>query len=226
VRISTYRYIVPFVLLIILFCSLSAMAQTTTGGVLLAADVLDLKLDVDTTVDIDGETNFFSSRHNKYAGGRFVVHNTRNADRTFYTGSFMGFVWGKSSFLLNWEEPGLLSFPPWDSSFFHLAMPIGFDVNLDLGDWVTISPYAAMRMIWLRMKVTVSDEDFSGSALKLGADAGVKAALQIGGLRLAGGAGWARILGEDIDFEMYESLTFNTRTNGSSIEYFVGVELK
>jgi hypothetical protein len=228
VRLSTGRYIVPLFFVCFLTLSIPAAAQTSTqsGSVLLAADVLDLKLDVDTTVDIGGETNFFSSRHNKYAGGRIMVHNTKNAGRAFYTGSFMGFVWGKSSFLLNWEEPDLLSFPPLDSSFFHLAMPIGFDANLDLGGWVTISPYVAMRMIWLNMKVTISDEDFSGSAFKMGADAGVKAAMQLGSLRLAGGAGWARILGEDIDFKMDDSLTFNTQTNGSSIEYFVGVELK
>lgn len=209
----------------VLASSASAQTPVETGRFLLAAEVLDLRVDVDTTVDIMGETRFFSSRHNWYAGGRLIGHNAAKGGRTFYTGSFMGVAWGKSSFLLNWEEPGLQSFEPLEASFTTLAIPIGFDANLDLGGLLTLSPYASANLMWLRMKVEIDDEDFSGSALKLGLGAGLKVALQLGGIRVAAGAGWLHILNDEIDFEIDDSLTFKSRTSGNSPEYFLGVEL-
>ena len=65
---------------------------------------------------------------------------------------------------------------------------------------------------------------FNGSAWKIGADVGARAALDLGFMTLTGGAGLTHILGDEIDFEV-DDLTFNSKTSGSTPEYFLGVEL-
>ena len=193
------------------------------GNVVVAADVFELKLDFDTTIDILGETRFFSSRHNKYVGGRFMVHTGENVNKTFYIAGFTGFVWGKSSFLMNWEEPGLLSFDPLESSVSTFSWPIGVDFNLKLGGILGISPYASAKMMFLRMSMDVSDESYSDTAMKIGVDVGIRATLDFGKFAVTGGAGLTHILNEEIDFEL-DDLAFNSTTSGSSPEYFLGME--
>lgn len=205
--------------------AIGAEGARNNSRILVAVDVFDLKLDFDTTLDIAGETRFFSSRHNKYAGGRFMVHGGGSPDGTFFIGHLMGFVWGKSSFLMNWEEPGVQSFEPLDSAVSTFAFPVGLDVNLQLGGVLTISPYASAKMMWLRLKLEIGDEDFSDTALKLGVDAGCKVSINLGSFNIAGGAGLTHIFNEDIDFEL-DDLTFNSQTSGSSPEYFLGVEFR
>ena len=224
-----HRKLPYFFLILPLLGILTANAQTPEqpGHLLLAADVFDLNLDVATTLDIDGETNFFSSRHNRYAGGRIMIHNKRQGsqpDDTFYTGLFIGLMWGKSSFLLNWEEPGLQSFDPLDSTFTTFAFPIGFDFNLRLGGFLTLSPYVSTKFMTIKLNVEILDEDYGDTALKMGFDAGLKVAIKLGGIRLAGGAGLTHIMGEEIEFEL-DDLPFKSKTGGSSTEYFLGVEL-
>jgi hypothetical protein len=202
----------------------AASGQAPQPRAVLAADVFDLQLEVDTTIDIMGETRFFSSRFQRYVGGRFTAHGALDPAKTFRVGSFGGFVWGKSAFLLNWEEPGLMSFDPLEASIATFSVPIGVELDLRLGDILCISPYASAKLMWLRMKISIDDEDFSGSAWKMGFDAGVRAALSLGSFTLTGGAGLTHILNDEIDFEV-DDLTFNSKTAGSSPEYFLGVQL-
>ncbi len=194
-----------------------------TGTLVLAADVFELNLDFDTTIDIFGETRFFSSRHNKYVGGRLMVHMAEDVNKTIYIAPFTGIVWGKSSFLMNWEEPGLLSFDPLESSVSTFSWPVGVDLNFNLGGFLRISPYASAKMMFLRMSMDVSDETYSDTAMKLGFDAGVKVSLGVGNFAITGGAGLTHILNGEIDFDL-EDLKFESQTSGSSPEYFLGVE--
>jgi hypothetical protein len=171
-----------------------------------------------------GETRFFSSRHRRYVGGRFMAHGARDPEKLVQIGTFGGFAWGRSGFLLNWEEPGLMSFDPLESSISNLAIPIGFDLNLQLGKILLISPYVSARMMWLHMKVSIDDEDYSGNAWKIGFDAGLRAAVSLGSVTVTAGAGRTHILNDEIEFEV-DDLTFDSRTDGPSAEYFLGVEL-
>lgn len=235
-NISTHQRIFPLILFFSMGLIAPAIAQTTTepatetstqiGSTLLAVNVFNLKVDVDTTVDIFGQTHFFSSRHNQYAGGRLTAHGGRQKGKLFSTCGFGGFTWGKSSFLLNWEEQGLEPFEPLEANFWTAATILGMEANLSLGDLLTVSPYVSSRLIWLRLNVAIDDEDFYGNAWKVGLDAGLKVTVNLGKVRLAGGAGLTHILGKDIDFEMDDSLTFNSFTRGSSSEYFLGVEMQ
>jgi len=220
------RRLIPILFLVLPLITIvvdDAEGASDNTRILLAVDVFDLRLDFDTTLDILGETRFFSSRTNKYAGGRFMVHGGGTPEKTFFIGHFMGVVWGRSSFLMNWENPGLQSFEPLDSTLSTFAFPIGLDVNLKVGGFLTISPYASAKMMWLHLKVEIGDEDFSDTPLKLGFDLGCKVSVKLGGVSIAGGAGLTHILNEDIDFEL-DDVTFNSRTAGSSPEYFLGVE--
>jgi hypothetical protein len=193
--------------------------------VVFAANVFDLKVDVNSTFDIQGPTHFFSSRHNKYAGGRFMAHHGGRPGDHLYSGFFTGFLWGKSSFRLNWEVPGLMSFSPLESSIGTFAWVVGYDVNLQLANFLILSPYVSARMMLLNMHIKIDDEDYVGNSYKTGLDAGVKASINLGKFTLAAGAGLTHIIGEEIDIEV-DDLTFATHTSGSSPEYFLGVEFK
>ncbi len=218
---------IPIILLgLILLLLPTDFAQATekSSFIVLAADVFELNLDFDTTMDILGETRFFSSRHNKYVGGRFMVHMGAKSEESFYVGTFTGIVWGKSGFLMNWEEPGLQSFEPLESSVSTFAWPFGVDFNLKIGGFLGISPYASAKMMILRLKLEIGDEDFSGSVFKLGFDAGVRVSLDFGSFTVTGGAGLTHILNGEIEFEL-DDVEFDSKTSGSSPEYFLGVEL-
>lgn len=201
--------------------SLAAKNQPTS---VMALNVFDLKLHVDSTMDIGGETRFFTSRPNRYVGGRFMVHTGQKSEAFFSRGTYTGFCWGKSRYNLNWEEPGLASFEPLDTSIGTLAWPLGMDFNFRLGKFMTISPHVGARMMLLRMSLEIGNEDFSGNSFKLGLDAGVKIVLRLGSFNLAGGASLTHILNEEIEFDV-DDLTFDSKTTGSSPEYFLGVEL-
>ena len=198
-------------------------ALAGNGNTLLAFDVFELNLDVDTTLDIGGDTRFFSSRHRRNVGGRIVGHSGGTSDKALYLGQFMGIMWGRSEFLLNWEEPGLQSFPPLDSSISTIAMPVGMDLNWRIGNVLVLSPYVSAKVMWLHMKLEIGSEDFSGNAFKLGLDAGLKVALNLGKYTFAAGAGMTHILNDEIEFEV-EDLDFDSKTTGSSPEFFVGME--
>jgi hypothetical protein len=219
------RWLSVFILAFLIgFAGLAKAQNQGKPAAVMAVNVLDLNLDVDTTLDIGGSTRFFSSRHQPYAGGRITAHTVPSAGKFFKLSGFGGLTWGKSAFLLNWEEPGLQSFTPLEGSFWHFAVPLGMDATVQLGNFFRIGPYASAKMMWLRMNVRISDEDFSGSSFKIGFDAGVRAALNLGKLTLTGGVGWNHILNDEIEFDV-DDLTFDSRTSGSSPEYFLGVEL-
>jgi len=211
-----------FSLLILMILTMFPPASNAKGDLLVALDVYDLKLDIDTTLNIGGETHFFSSRHNRHIGGRLMAHSEPPENDSLYFGTFIGLMWGKSSFLLNWEEPGLLSFPPLDSSISTLAMPFGYDLNLRLGNFLTISPFASIRAMWLHMDLEISNEDFKGNVLKLGFDGGCKLALDFGSFKVAAGASLTYIVNSEIEFEI-EDLNFDSETTGESVEYFLGM---
>ena len=196
-----------------------------SGFSVLAADVFELNLDFDTTLDIQGETRFFSSRHNKYVGGRIVGHFADNVNKTFYKTTFFGIVWGKSSFLMNWEEPGLVSFEPLEASVSTISFPLGVDLNLNIGNFLKISPYVSAKMMFLRMNLEIGGDDFDDTVIKLGFDAGARVTLTLGKWALTAGAGLTHILNEEIEFELDDSVTFESHTSGSSPEYFLGLEL-
>ncbi len=193
------------------------------GNTLIAFDVFELNLDIDTTLDIGGDTRFFSSRHRRNVGARFMGHSRGAEDKTLYFGHFLGLMWGRSNFFLNWEEPGLQSFPPLDSSIATVAIPYGIDLNWRIGSIFVLSPYVSAKVMWLHMKLEISDEDFSGNAFKLGLDAGLKVALNLGELTFVAGASMTHILNDEIEFEI-EDLEFDSKTTGSSPEFFLGME--
>lgn len=193
------------------------------GNTLLAFDVFELNLDIDTTLNINGDTRFFSSRHRRNVGGRFMGHSRGSEDKTLYFGHFLGLMWGRSNFLLNWEEPGLQSFPPLDSSITTIAIPYGIDLNWRIGSLLVLSPYVSAKAMLLHMQLEISNEDFSGNAFKLGLDAGLKVALNLGKHTIVAGAGMTHILNDEIEFEI-EDLEFDSKTSGSSPEFFLGME--
>ena len=220
------RLVLPGLILVLTLATVStAHAELEGGRSLFALNVIDLNLDIDTTMDIAGETHFFSSRPNRYLGGRITAHTGGATEKLFSIGPAFGIVWGKSSYLLNWEEPGLRSFPPLEASITTVAMPIGMDFNLRLAGFLTISPYLTTKLMLLRMNLEIDNEDFSGSAFKLGLDAGLKVAVDVGSIRVAAGAGLTHIVNDEIEFEV-EDLTFDSKTSGSSPEYFLGVEVQ
>ncbi len=211
-----------FLFLTVLLLAPISESKAAKGEFLAALDVFDLKLDVDTTLNINGETRFFSSRPNRHIGGRLMAHSGRAEGGSFYLGHFLGLMWGKSSFLLNWEEPGLQSFPPLDSSISTLAMPIGMDLNLRIAGFLTISPYASIKAMWLHMDLEINNEDFKGNLLKLGLDAGCKVSLDFGKLQIAAGAGLTYIVNSETEFDI-DDLNFDSEVTGNSPEYFLGV---
>jgi hypothetical protein len=209
------------IIALVLIGNTSAIAGN--GRALVAFDVFELNLDVDTTLNINGDTHFFSSRHNRYIGGRLIGHSAGSPDDALYFGKFFGLMWGKSSFLMNWEEPGIQSFPALDTSISTLAMPFGFDLNWRIGNVLIISPYASVKGMWLHLNVDIGGEDFKGNAFKLGLDAGLKVALNIGKYRFAAGGGLTHIVNDEIEFEV-DDLDFDSTTSGASPEYFLGME--
>jgi hypothetical protein len=211
-------------LILILAQPVAAESATPSSRSVLALDVFNTDLDFDTTLDIGGPTRFFSSRHNLYAGGRLMVHNGGKPDDTIFLGSFGGFFWGKTRFMMNWEEPGLLSFDPLDTSLGTMGFVFGKDLNLRVGTFLTVAPYASAKGMWMHLNIEIGDEDFSGNAFKLGFDVGVKVTARLGSLNLAAGAGLTHILNDEIEFEV-DDLTFDSKTSGSAPQYFLGVEL-
>jgi len=237
-KINPFKFSLFFLLLILpLIITTTALADEksteepaqepieTPGHVIFAANVFELNLDFDTTLDIQGDTRFFSSRHNKYVGGRITAHVGDNTESTFYRTTMAGFVWGKSSFLMNWEEPGLISFDPLESAITTYMMPIGMSLNLNLGGFLRISPYFSAKMMLLHMSLEIGDEDFSDNAFKVGIEAGLRVSLVVGEFGITAGAGLTHILNGEIEFELDDSVTFMSRTSGSSPEYFLGLEL-
>lgn len=218
--------IIPYLFLflpLLFFHPENTQAASNNSRALLALDVFDLKLDIDTTMDIGGETRFFSSRHNKYIGGRFMIHSGGPKSENFFVGWFTGFTWGKSGFYLNWEEPGLQSFDPLDASISTFSWPVGVDFNFQIAGIVSIAPYASAKFLWHRLAIEIADEDFSGSAIKLGLDAGCKISIKVGSVAIAAGAGLTYIVNDEIEFDV-DDLTFDSYTDGASPEYFLGVE--
>lgn len=201
-----------------------AQAGGNAPRTLLALNVFDLNLDIDTTMDIGGETRFFSSRPNRYIGGRIMIHSGGPKEDTFFVGWFTGAAWGKSSYYLNWEEPGLQSFDPLESSISTFSWPVGVDFNFQIAGILSIAPYASAKFLWHRLSIEIANEDFSGSAIKLGLAAGCKLSIKVGSVAIAGGASLTHIVNDEIEFEV-EDLTFDSHTTGSSPEYFLGVEL-
>ncbi len=201
----------------------STEAVAGKGTSLLAFDVFELNLDVDTTLDIGGDTRFFSSRHRRNVGGRFMGHSRGSDGEKLYFGQFLGLMWGRSNFFLNWEEPGLQSFPPLDSSIATIAMPYGVDLNWRIGNLLVLSPYVSAKVMWLHMSLEIGSEDFSGNAFKLGVGAGLKVAVNLGKHTFVAGAGMTHILNEEIEFEV-DDLDFDSKTTGSSPEFFLGME--
>ena len=202
-----------------------AKDRPPAGGPFLGLNVLDLNLAIDTTADIGGETRFVSSRPNLYVGGRLVGYGGGRADRTISLGSYFGFCWGQSTYRLNWETPGVQSYPPLDASLVTVAVPIGMDLNLRVGNVLLVAPYAGGRFHWHRLNIDIDNEDFHGSAFKLAVEAGVKVSVSTGPVRIAGGAGLIHVLNDEIVFEVTD-LDFDSRMTGSSPEYFLGVELR
>ncbi len=78
--------------------------------------------------------------------------------------------------------------------------------------------------MWIRLNIEIGGEDFSGSAFKLGLDAGIKATVKLGSWKIAGGASLTHIVNDEVEFDV-DDLTFDSTTGGSSPQYFLGVEL-
>jgi len=210
---------------------LAAVAQPSQasgrngGHVFLGASALDLKVDIDTTLDVAGPTHFFSSRHQLHAGGRFTFHSGAPAGRVFYIGTFGGFGWGKNSFLLNWETPDVVSYEPLDSSISFGYLPFGFDYNLVLGDALQLSAFTSVKWIFQRFSLKIGGEEFDGTSSKLVGVLGAMATVNLGIARVSGGASLNRFLNSDVDWDV-DDLTFESTHTDPSVEYFLGVVLK
>ncbi|MBD3220746.1 hypothetical protein GF314_05850 [bacterium] len=227
-RVRRYRgpagqSMVPGAVLIALLSSLTAPALA--GQVFLGLSAVDLQLEIDDTLDLGGETRFFSSRHRMHAGGRFTVHLGGDDGQTFYVGQFLGFGWGQSSFLLNWETPGLESYAPLESDITWGYVPYGVDLNLVLGDVLHLAAFVSAKWTFQKLTIDIDGEEFDGRAHKLVGSLGGMATVNLGVVRVSGGASLDHYLGADVDWEV-DDVTFASRHTDPSVEYFVGVVLR
>lgn len=216
--------------LVLLLGLVLAVATPRSAGaqddfVFLGLSAIDLKLDIEDTIDIAGPTHFFSSRHRMYAGGRFAGHFGKAGGRAAYLGQFICFGWGKTNFLLNWETPGVLSYPPLDAAIGWGYLGWGVDANLLVGDILHLTAFASGRWFFQKLTIDIDGEDFDGSAHKLVGSLGGMASVNLGVMRLCGGASLAHFLNADVDWEV-DDLTFASRHTDPSVEYFAGVVLK
>jgi hypothetical protein len=219
------RWLLPLLLGAVVMAAPSVSVAKGGGHVFLGLSTMDLKLDIDDTLDIAGPTRFFSSRHRMYAGGRLTTHFGDAKGRTFYVGQFFGFGWGKSSFLLNWETPGVISYPPLDADITWGYFPWGIDANLVLGDVVHLAAFGSVKWIFQKLTIDIGGEDFTGTVHKLVGAYGAMATVNLGVVRVSGGASINHFLNADVDWEV-DDLTFASRHTDPSVEYFVGVVLK
>jgi hypothetical protein len=215
----------PLLIGLILAVSVPRPVAAQDDFVFLGLSAIDLKLDVDDTLDVAGPTHFFSSRHRMHAGGRFAGHFGKAGGRAAYLGQFFCFGWGKSGFLLNWETPGVLSYPPLDAGISWGYLGWGVDGNLVVGDILHLTAFASGRWFLQKLTIDIDGEDFDGSAHKLVGSLGGMASVNLGVMRLCGGASLAHFVNADVDWEV-DDLTFASRHTDPSVEYFAGVVLK
>ena len=193
--------------------------------VFLGVSVFDMKLDIDSTMDIAGPTRFFSSRHTLYAGGRIMVHSGRPFGKTFYIGQFAGFGWGKNGFLLNWETPGLISYEPLEADITFGYLPFGVDFNLVVADILQLSAFVSAKWMFQKLTIEIDGDEFDGKSSKLVGAVGGMAAIDLGGLTLSAGAGLNHFVNAKVEWDV-DDITFDSEHTKPSVEYFAGVILQ
>lgn len=214
-------------LLLILLLTLAAVVPVAAGpgpspDVFLGASALDLKLDIDTNVDIAGPTHFFSGRKRMHAGGRMAWHTNAGPERLLFLGRMFAFGWGKTSFQMNWEEPGIQSFDPLDASISHLYLEYGLDGNLHLGRTLHLSALASTKWILQNLSLEVGGDSFHGTVTKLVGALGAMATLDLRRVRLSAGVQRLHFMNDEVEWNV-DDLDFDSRHTEPSLEYFVGV---
>lgn len=209
--------------LLTLLLALPAVARPRAqSDVFLGASAVDLRLDIDTTLDIAGPTHFFSGRQRMHAGGRFAWHSGAASGRPLFLGRMFAFGWGKTSFAMNWEEPGVQSFDPLDASIRHGYVEYGLDGNLHLGSVLHLSALASGKWIVQNLALEVGGETYTGTVTKLVGALGAMATLDLGSVKVSAGVQRLHFLNDEVEWSV-DDLDFDSRHAEPSLEYFAGV---